>query len=231
MSGRDKRKMGGCQLMALVVAEGVAVIAAIVAITGTFWLGAWGPVFFSTCRVSAFSGRVSRALPLPASPRLATRRPERHRERPRASRRLQRRAVARVLRRTRDPRRGRRGRSMDMLQVHVVGGAVAFRARTRLVRAHWAPKGAFSFASISKNSGCPPHRHVTSPRPGSGEGERRSRILQAKDPTPPRRARRYEHTGGVLGLAKPQTHHGSSRCFGLPRRSTAIHSAVISNGR
>jgi len=40
MSGRGKRKMGGCQLMALVVAEGVAVIAAIVAITGTFWLGA-----------------------------------------------------------------------------------------------------------------------------------------------------------------------------------------------
>ena len=54
MSGRDKRKMGGCQLMALVVAEGVAVIAAIVAITGTFWLGA-GLFFFSTCLVSAFS--------------------------------------------------------------------------------------------------------------------------------------------------------------------------------
>jgi hypothetical protein len=35
-----KRAMNGCQLIALVVAEGIAVIAAIVAITGTFWLGA-----------------------------------------------------------------------------------------------------------------------------------------------------------------------------------------------
>ena len=71
MSGRGKRKMGGCQLMALVVAEGVAVIAAIVAITGTFWLGAGPLLLFHVSRFRVFL-RVSRAnltSPRPASRR------------------------------------------------------------------------------------------------------------------------------------------------------------------
>ena len=61
MSGRGKRKMGGCQLMALVVAEGVAVIAAIVAITGTFWLGA-GPLLLFHVSLFRVFLRVSRAM-------------------------------------------------------------------------------------------------------------------------------------------------------------------------
>jgi|MDSY01.1.fsa_nt_gb hypothetical protein len=46
MSGRQKRSMNGCQLISLVVAEGIAVVAAIIAITGTYWL----EVSFETLR-------------------------------------------------------------------------------------------------------------------------------------------------------------------------------------
>lgn len=38
MSGRQKRTMSGCQLTWMVFIEAIAVVAAIVAITGTFWL-------------------------------------------------------------------------------------------------------------------------------------------------------------------------------------------------
>jgi len=51
--------MGGGQLMALVVAEGVAVIAAIVAITGTFWLGA-GPSSFPRVSFPRFPACLAR---------------------------------------------------------------------------------------------------------------------------------------------------------------------------
>lgn len=39
------------------------------------------------------------------------------------------------------------------------------------------------------------------------------------------------HSVGTCGVAKPQTHHGSVLRTGLPLRSTASHSAVISCGR
>ena len=80
MSGRGKRKMGGCQLMALVVAEGVAVIAAIVAITGTFWLGAGPLLLFHVSRFRVFL----RVSPL-TSPHLALPRDAQTRTSPRTA--------------------------------------------------------------------------------------------------------------------------------------------------
>ena len=42
MSSTDKRAAGAsyCALLMMVIFEGVAIIAALVAVTGTFWLGA-----------------------------------------------------------------------------------------------------------------------------------------------------------------------------------------------
>ena len=60
MSGRQKRTMSGCQLTWMVFVEAIAVVAAIVAITGTFWLGARVWNILSTCLLSRLFFRLPR---------------------------------------------------------------------------------------------------------------------------------------------------------------------------
>ena len=133
MSSTDKRAAGAsyCALLMVVIFEGVAIIAALVAITGTFWLGA--PSFFSRPTLPP------RFADPDLLPPLVRRRPARHREGFCAPRRQERGALARVLHQPRDAQparrqhdpRGGHGLFRDFRSLHRRGAGRPRRRRDR----------------------------------------------------------------------------------------------------